>query len=163
MGGSHQNTMLRGYKELGMTSVKWSSRRSKICGLRIAPMCLSAQQPCIDPADDDKAPKSPRVSFVPALFYAMDVTQNGCSRSDNLCGSSTMSQIRVDRCPPHRQLTGPSLTELLADPMVQLVMQRDGVTSNDILILFDRLQRRKRCVSESPRSDVRSWAHTGHT
>ena len=72
-----------------------------------------------------------------------------------------MSQICVDRRQRHRQLTEPSLTELLADPMVQLIMQRDGVTSNDILVLFDRLQRRRRRVSGPSRSDVRGWVCTG--
>lgn len=44
--------------------------------------------------------------------------------------------------PGTNPVSEPSLSDLLADPIIQMVMHRDGVSTSDILQLFDRLQRK---------------------
>lgn len=46
----------------------------------------------------------------------------------------------------HKELT---LDELLADPIVQLVMQRDGVTAADVREVIERARRAQSANSES--------------
>lgn len=46
---------------------------------------------------------------------------------------------------PHKELT---LDELLADPVVQLVMQRDGVTAEDVRQVIERARQAQSANSE---------------
>lgn len=54
----------------------------------------------------------------------------------------------------HKELT---LDELLADPIVQLVMQRDGVTAADVREVIERARRAQRGNSESPELRARAF------
>ena len=52
----------------------------------------------------------------------------------------------------------PSLEELLAEPIVQTLMRRDGVRREEILRMADALRAKRRNVPRDERTDPRSSA-----